>query len=1101
MDFFVDLFDILFRDLIFVGLLILLMLPVAMYKVASFAVLKRNFIGYFNNPTGYVFLCLFVLLTSFAAFWPHEFFNSNMATLDQLNEFLPYIMLIFIPAITMSIWAEERRQGTDELLLTIPAGDFDIVLGKYLAAAAIFTASLLFSELANFFVLNTVAMGGVDVGLFFTTYMGFWLIGLAMLSIGMVASFLTRNLTVGFILGAAFNAPLVFAFNADVIIGSTDIAQVVRSWSVYAQFEDFGRGVISISSVVYFATIVAVGMYLSMILIGRRHWVDGKAANAQLLHYVARSLSLGGFAIAATIFFTNNDWVRYDASTQKISSLSESTRRLISKLDLKRPVEIDAYISRTLPESFIRIQYDMVALLDELRANGGGKVIVNIHDDMEAFSIKAKDAQDRHGIRPITVQTVAHGSLASQQVFLSAVFTCGLERVVIPFFNHGSNVEYEIVRSISTVAQASSDDNENSRRRKIGILRTDAELAGTPLDDRGEIARVGAFPPQALIDELQRQYDLEHEEFELRDGRTLQRVAYHDRNQRIPGGFLFRLNEKLTKDLDSGELTKTIRKQFESRNLGLADAAVFTVDEKGKRWKITDTKTKYTIRQVGDGLDVREEYAYDVLIVAQPSTLNQTQLDNLLDAIQRGQPTLICEDPYPHQYAKSSTQRLVPGTDLPRPAPPLQAIQIGWSPPPTPKGNIRRFWASLGVGFVKAKQAIVLPGSRDVEWRPYTAVVWQNYNPYPKVQDFGAGAVFANPNVAMEQEEVFNPKVPAVTGLDEVVFEYPGAIMDRSEISEDDDESYRLKVIPLVQLAGPTGILGGAAPDGSVLLLTEAGIDDFEPEVELLSEKHAELTAEQGTLATDQNYMVAAYIRSKTKDELSRKRKKNEKKKREKEDDRDKNKVNVVVVADLDVLGSKILNIRNRQQNINFRFQNSAFILNLIDKLGGDERFLDIRARQPDRGSLKLVEDRIRQAIENMEQVVGEFRENENKKQLEEKAKDDASLEELDKEIRELQAKHGADSPQVIEARDMYHSKKAHYDQQALRRQRDNNQKLAEKLQEEQRNLNLDKRKIQNKYKFWAVVMPPIPPLLVGVIVFFRRRLREREGVSRNRLR
>ena len=130
-----------------------------------------------------------------------------------------------------------------------------------------------------------------------------------------------------------------------------------------------------------------------------------------------------------------------------------------------------------------------------------------------------------------------------------------------------------------------------------------------------------------------------------------------------------------------------------------------------------------------------------------------------------------------------------------------------------------------------------------------------------------------------------------------------------------------------------------------------------------------------------------------------------------------------------------------------------------------------------------------------------QFRENENKKQLEEKAKDDASLEELDKEIRELQAKHGADSPQVIEARDMYHSKKAHYDQQALRRQRDNNQKLAEKLQEEQRNLNLDKRKIQNKYKFWAVVMPPIPPLLVGVIVFFRRRLREREGVSRNRLR
>ena len=80
---------LILNDVLFMVVLALLIVPICYKMRATYAVLKRNFIGYFSNPTGYVFLCLFVLLTSFAAFWPHEFFNANLANLDQLNKYLP----------------------------------------------------------------------------------------------------------------------------------------------------------------------------------------------------------------------------------------------------------------------------------------------------------------------------------------------------------------------------------------------------------------------------------------------------------------------------------------------------------------------------------------------------------------------------------------------------------------------------------------------------------------------------------------------------------------------------------------------------------------------------------------------------------------------------------------------------------------------------------------------------------------------------------------------------------------------------------------------------------------------------------------------------
>lgn len=498
LDVLLQVMRLVMADTLFLIVSLLLLLPLSKYKPATFAVMKRNLFGYFNNPTGYVFICLFVLVGSAFAFWPHEFFNSNLATLGELNKTFPLVMLLFIPTITMSIWADERRNGTDELLLTIPATDLDIVVGKFLAVAAIFTSSLLFSQVANFTVLNILALGDIDTGLLATTYLGYWLIGLAMLSLGMSASFLTKNLTVGFVLGVIFNAPLVLTANSDLIIRSSGFAKSVSNWSHAAQFEDFGRGVISWRPIVFFAMVVALGLYFSIVLIGRRHWYGGRNTEAKLGHFIVRGLSLITIAAALNILFSTFNLFRYDMTSEKVSSISEDTKQLLAALDPERTVQIDAFISKSVPEQYARTKLDLITMLNEFSARGGESLNVRIYDNLDPFSEGAVRADEQYKIQPVSVTTQDRGTLKQEKIFLAAAFQRADESVIVPFFDQGLPVEYELIRSINTVS--------DMKRPRIGVVTTLANLFGRFMNSgNGQSEYV---PGELIIDELEKQYEV-----------------------------------------------------------------------------------------------------------------------------------------------------------------------------------------------------------------------------------------------------------------------------------------------------------------------------------------------------------------------------------------------------------------------------------------------------------------------------------------------------------------------------------------------------------------------------------------------------------------
>jgi len=453
------------------------------------AVFGREVAGYFSTPTGYVFITLFVFLSAMAAFWQERFFAANLANLDQLNRVFPYLLVFLAPAIAMGLWAEERKQGTDELLLTLPARDWELVLGKYLAAVAIYTVALLFS-LSHVVVLCW--LGSPDAGLMLSTYLGYWLAGTALLGLGMVASLLTDNLTVAFILGTVLCAVPVFVQHAGVIL-SGGARRLAERLSMVEQLRDLSSGVVTAGALVYFAAFGAAMFYLNVLLLGRRRWRSGPKAPRMRLHAALRTLALIVLVSSATLL-AGNLRLRLDVTAERIHTLSAETRRLLAGLDPRRPVFIYAYLSPDVPRAYLDARNNLAGMLREFDAVGGEAVHARIYETVK-YSPEAREAMERYGIRSYRVPVTEESTRVLNEIFLGLAFTCGSEEFVIPFFDRGLPVEYELMRSIRVVSRA--------QRKKVGVLTTGARLFGG-----FDFQNKTQTPEWSIVAELRKQYEV-----------------------------------------------------------------------------------------------------------------------------------------------------------------------------------------------------------------------------------------------------------------------------------------------------------------------------------------------------------------------------------------------------------------------------------------------------------------------------------------------------------------------------------------------------------------------------------------------------------------
>jgi ABC-2 type transport system permease protein len=712
--------------------------------------------------------------------------------------------------------------------------------------------------------------------------------------------------------------------------------------------------------------------------------------------------------------------VRQDVTSERLSSLSPSTIKLLDELkenydkaEVKRPVRIDAFISREVPDAYLPTRLAMLSTLQELKARGGDMLDVQINET-EQFGPTVDTAKKRYGIVPRQVPSIVRGAISqNNNVVLGAAFTCGLEKVVLPFMEQTVPVEYEMVRSLSTVTQ--------QKRKRLGILATDAQI-------NGQMTMMGMSPsmspPWRIVGELEKQYEVVP----------------------VPASRLITSEDDYVKaafDFDVSDEDKMIQKGMELLDI-----------KTSRREKLSKQEVDWCKAKVREA--AKEKARLDVVLAVQPSSLPPEDMKRFIASIRFGQPTAIFEDPFPR------FDRRIPGTSAPRR--PTDQMQAMMNRGPMLKGNIKPLWKLLGVDFSGDDAS----DDTNDEFRPFRdaegkgaadQIVWQRYNPYPKTGDaFEAEFVFVDKGCGAKTP--FSQKDPISSGLQQVLFPFPGWIEMRNR-SELEGRVFE----PLVE-CGPNS--GTVKQRDMFIPLPDGG---------MARNPYPTRTPAQGN-----GYMLAAHIGGRLPAAKGK-----------------GTNVNVVLVADLDMLTDAFFALRERGEipelGIRFNFDNVTLVLNALDDLAGEQRLLELRKRRPQHRTLTRIEDRTENAKKEAIDAIEKSREDCEKAT---KKESDALREEMDKLEEQLKKGKNPDLAAVGQQVAM----RLMTGQRRLEAQKEEReQKRDAEIREIENHKDAEIRRQQDQYKLWAVLLPPIPPLVLAGGVFCIRRIREREGVSRSRLR
>jgi ABC-2 type transport system permease protein len=399
-------------------------------------VARKELRGYFDHPTAYILLVVFLAINFF--FYFRSVFLVSEASLRPMFDLLPWILLFFVPAVTMGSLAEEKRHGTLEVTLSHPLHEHEFLLGKFVGDVLFIAIALGGTLLVPLLLL----LGGKpDFGVVFAQYFGGLLLVAGMTAVGVFASALTRNQITAFIVATAVCFILMMAGTEVVQIGLPAWLQaIVGPLGILPHFANVARGVIDLRDVVYFVALVAAFLALAYWLLLR-----DRLGRKGMLY---KNLRLGTAAIVAIAVVANmfGGYIpgRLDLTGERLYTLSRGTRQILGDLD--DLVTVSLFTSRELPAQVRPLQRDVNDVLRDFERYGRGNiVVVRLHPDR---SEEARQEAQQLGVSEVQFNVVRQEELQLKNGWLGIAVQYAGGSEVIPFVGDSRNLEYQLASRV-----------------------------------------------------------------------------------------------------------------------------------------------------------------------------------------------------------------------------------------------------------------------------------------------------------------------------------------------------------------------------------------------------------------------------------------------------------------------------------------------------------------------------------------------------------------------------------------------------------------------------------------------------------------------------